>query len=315
VRFVSDALIEIEGLRKEFYRFRKGRVVAVDNLDLRVPSGGVFGFLGRNGAGKTTTIRCLLGLAKMSKGKMSVFGNVMPHSLPAVANRIGSVIETPAFVPSMTGSQNLILLAAEIGIDRKTVEERLEQVGLTTRSLDLVETYSLGMKQRLGLAAALIKDPELLILDEPANGLDPAGIREIRELIRSLGNEGRTVFLSSHLLSEVQQICDQVAIIDRGRLVTSGTVEELLNATQTDRIRARTTDLSKAQDILKNSGFQVEIDSDSLLIDGAKNDAARINETLGKQNVWLSELTQERISLEDLFIELTGGEVEQEVGV
>lgn len=312
---MAEAVIEINGLRKEFWRFRKGRVVAIDNLDLLVPVGGVFGFLGRNGAGKTTTIRCLLGLAKTSSGTMSVLGKTLPKELPRIAKRVGSLVETPAFVPTMSGFENVSLLASIHGIGKNRVKEVFETVGLTTRGDDLVKTYSLGMKQRLGIAAALVKDPELLILDEPANGLDPAGIREIRELITSLGKDGRTVLVSSHLLSEVQQMCDKVAIIDRGRLITSGTVEELVSQSSGNRISIRVGETQRANDVLINAGFSTQQDGDRILVQGKTEDAARMNKLLGEQGLWVSELSPDNVSLEELFIELTGGEDRREAGV
>src|SRR5215218_3460790 len=207
-----DAVIELEGLRKEYRRLRGAKTLAVDGLDLSVLSGGVFGFLGPNGAGKTTTIRCLLGLVRPTGGRCRLLGHE-PANLHRVIDRIGSIVESPTMYPRFTGRRNLELLARIDGIRRSRVREVLEQVGLAERGDDLVKTYSLGMKQRLGIAGALLKDPELLILDEPANGLDPAGIVEVRELMRRLGREGRTIFVSSHILSEIQHTADRVAII------------------------------------------------------------------------------------------------------
>ena len=198
--------IEIEGLTKTFQRGRHRRSVAVAGLDLCVPAGGVYGFLGPNGAGKTTTIRCLLGLVRPTSGWMRMLGEDVPERLPATIRRVGAIVETPALFPTMTGRENLHLLGAIDGISRRRSDELLEQVGLTAAAGQTVRKYSLGMRQRLGLAAALLKDPALLILDEPANGLDPSGMREIRTLLRALGAEGRTVFVSSHMLSEVEQM-------------------------------------------------------------------------------------------------------------
>ena len=222
------AVIEIEGLHKEYRRLRGGRTIAVAGLDLSVPEGGVFGFLGPNGAGKTTTIRCLLGLVSASDGRMQLMGADVPRRLPSVIGRVGSIVETPTMFPRFTARRNLEILATIQGVGRTAVKEVLETVGLAERADDRVRTYSLGMKQRLGIAAALLKDPALLILDEPANGLDPAGIVEVRELVRRLGGEGRTVFVSSHILSEIQHTADRVAIIARGHLVKEGPVREVL---------------------------------------------------------------------------------------
>ena len=221
-----DTVIEVEALRKEYRRVRGSRTMAVDGLDLTVPRGGVFGFLGPNGAGKTTTIRCLLGLVRPTGGRCRLLGEE-PGGLHKVIGRVGSIVETPALFPTMTGRRNLRLLGGLDGHGSTAVTDVLERVGLAERADDLVKTYSLGMRQRLGLAAALLKDPALLILDEPANGLDPAGIREIRLLLRSLAAEGRTVLVSSHQLSEVQVTCDAVAIVDRGRVVFQGDIAEL----------------------------------------------------------------------------------------
>ncbi|HEV8421258.1 MAG TPA: ATP-binding cassette domain-containing protein, partial [Actinomycetota bacterium] len=222
------AVIEIEGLRKEFRKLRGRSTLALDRLDLSVPEGGVYGFLGPNGAGKTTTIRCLLGLVRPTQGRARLLGAASSTELARVMGRVGSIVETPAMYPRFSGRRNLELLARLNAIGAKTIDQTLERVGLQGRADDHVRTYSLGMKQRLGIAAALLKDPELLILDEPANGLDPAGIKEVRDLLRTLGAEGRTVFVSSHQLSEVQVMCDRVAILSRGRCVAAGPVGEVL---------------------------------------------------------------------------------------
>src|SRR5919108_5186571 len=226
------AVIEVAGLRKEYRRLRRGTTVAVDGLDLSVPEGGVFGFLGPNGSGKTTTIRCLLGLVQPSAGTARLFGAAVPSDLPSVIGRVGSIVEAPALFPTFSGRRNLQLLGRLHGLGPRVVDDVLERVGLAERGRDLVKTYSLGMRQRLGIAAALLKDPALLILDEPANGLDPAGIKEVRDLLRRLGGEGRTVFVSSHILSEVQQTCDRVAILARGRCIATGAVSDVLATEQ-----------------------------------------------------------------------------------
>ena len=220
-------VIETHGLRKEFGSGR-GRVVAVDGLDLAVPSGGVHGFLGPNGSGKTTTIRMLLGLARPSAGEMTLFGERVPAALPRVMGRIGAVVEQPQFTPGFSGRRNLRLLARTAGVDPRRVPLVLEQVGLAGHARDRFRSYSLGMKQRLAIAATLLKEPDLLILDEPSNGLDPAGIRDMRELVTGLADAGVTVLLSSHILAEVQQVCHSVTIIGHGRTVASGSVESLL---------------------------------------------------------------------------------------
>src|SRR5580765_1623228 len=223
-------VIEVHGLRKEYRRFRKAPTKAVDGLDLSVPEGGVFGFLGPNGAGKTTTIRCLLGLVRPSSGRLSLLGADVAHALPSVIGRVGSIVEAPAMFARFSGRRNLEILARIHGEGDTAIDASLDRVGLGDRAKDAVKTYSLGMKQRLAIAATLLRDPALLILDEPANGLDPAGIVEVRELIRSLGAEGRTVFVSSHILPEVQHMADHVAILARGKLVKAGAVDDVLAA-------------------------------------------------------------------------------------
>ncbi len=204
---LGTLVIETTGLRKEFRGRRGGLRVAVSDLDLAVPAGGVHGFLGPNGSGKTTTIRMLLGLARATRGQMRLFGEEVPTHLPAVIDRIGAVVEAPKFSPNLSGRRNLLLLARSIGAPTSRVDAAIETVGLDGRDADRFKGYSLGMKQRLAIAATLLKDPQLLILDEPTNGLDPAGIREIRDTIRDLGERGVTVLLSSHILAEVQQVC------------------------------------------------------------------------------------------------------------
>src|SRR5436305_11473921 len=208
LRPMPTAVIEVQALEKEYRRRRGRHVRALDGVELSVPAGGVFGFLGPNGSGKTTTIRCMLGLSRPTAGTCRLLGapTLRRRDLAGVIGRVGALVEAPGLHPGLSAGQTLAILASSAGIGRRSVEAVIDRVGLTDRAGDLVGEYSLGTRQRLGLAVALLKDPELLILDEPANGLDPAGIREIRELVRSLGAEGRTVFLSSHLLGEVEQV-------------------------------------------------------------------------------------------------------------
>ncbi|MGZ5290008.1 MAG: ABC transporter ATP-binding protein [Actinomycetota bacterium] len=298
-------VIEIHGLRKEYRRLRGGRTVAVDGLDLEVPEGGVFGFLGPNGAGKTTTIRCLLGLVAPSAGSLGMLGATVPHGLPAVAGRVGSIVETPALFPRFTGRRNLQILARLDGIGRSTIDAVLERVGLADRAGDLVRTYSLGMKQRLGIAAALMKDPALLILDEPANGLDPAGIVEVRELLRQLGAEGRTVFISSHILSEIEQTADQVAILARGRLITSGPVEEVLAARGGRGLIVRLTNLDAGLAALQQAGIAASRIEDALRVELPEADAELVSRTLAARDLFVTELRPDEVDLETVFLELT----------
>jgi ABC-2 type transport system ATP-binding protein len=298
------AVIQIEGLRKEYRRLRGGSTRALDGLDLEVPEGGVFGFLGPNGSGKTTTIRCLFGLVRPTAGTVRMLG-AAPDALASVIGRVASMVETPAFFPNFSGRRNLELLARMRGRGRAQVMAVLDQVGLAARARDPFRTYSLGMKQRLGLAAALLCDPEVLILDEPANGLDPAGIKEVRNLIRRLGAEGRTVFVSSHLLGEVQQMCDRVAILARGRLVTSGTVEEVLAHGHRAAMVVRVAETARAADVLRAAGFDVSPDGEALQVVAEPADGARINELLADAGMYLSELRPAEVDLETVFFELT----------
>ena len=301
----TSGAIEVNGLHK-VYRRRGGGTVAVDRLDLYVPEGGVFGFLGPNGSGKTTTIRCLLGLVAPSAGTCRVMGADVKTALPQVIRTVGSLVEEPALFPTFTGRRNLELLGGLYGIGPRAVEKILEQVGLGERADDLVKRYSLGMRQRLGVGAALLKDPALLILDEPANGLDPAGIKEIRQLLRRLGDEGRTVFVSSHQLGEIQQICDRVAILRRGRCVTSGLVHDVMAAGGAAGFLVRVDDLDTAASVLDRAGMRTQRTDDGLLRVEQVRDAARVTETLAAERLWVTELRPEERTLEDVFLELTG---------
>jgi ABC-2 type transport system ATP-binding protein len=297
----ADLVIETRGLRKEF-RGRGGTRVAVHDLDLAVPRGGVHGFLGPNGSGKTTTIRMLLGLARATRGEMALFGTPVPSGLPQVIDRVGAVVEMPKFLPHFTGRQNLTILARSKGIAPDRIDAAVDTVGLTGRDGDRYRAYSLGMKQRLAIAATLLKDPQLLILDEPTNGLDPAGIREIRETIRSLGESGVTVLLSSHILAEVQQVCTSATIIGNGRLLASGRVEDLLGASTSYRIVV--DDPDAARRALAEGPYDVRADGTGLLVE-TQAPAAEITRTLGEAGIWLSELTSVRPDLETVFLELT----------
>ena len=308
---MGDLVIETSGLRKEFRTRRGGLRVAVQDLDLAVPAGGVHGFLGPNGSGKTTTIRMLLGLARATKGSMALFGTTVPHRLPEVIDRVGAVVESPKFSPNFTGRQNLQLLARTRGIRTDRIEHALDTVSLGARDRDRYKSYSLGMKQRLAIAATLLKDPELLILDEPTNGLDPAGIREIRETIRALGESGVTVLLSSHILAEVQQVCSSVTIIGNGRMLASGKVDDLIGTSTSYRVRA--ADLAAAGHRLEEAGFAVHRDADALRVE-TDRPAEEITRTLGESGVWLAELTPLRPDLETVFLELTSGEALGEDG-
>src|SRR5215210_3054571 len=257
------AAIEVRGLHKSYRRGRRPAERALDGLDLRVEAGGVHGFLGPNGSGKTTTIRVLLGLARADRGDVRVLGSQVPDRLPDVVGSVGALVENPLFLPGMSGRAQLQLLARSVGIPRTRVEEVLELVRLRDRADDRVKGYSLGMRQRLGVAAVLLKDPLLLVLDEPSNGLDPGGMHEMRTMIRRLAAEGRTVFVSSHLLTEVQQTCDHVAVVSRGRCVASGSVADLLRGgVSRYRVRVPGGDAERdaAAGVLRGHGSTVDVD-------------------------------------------------------
>jgi ABC-2 type transport system ATP-binding protein len=305
-----SAVIEVEGLRKEYRRLRGEPQVALDGLDLLVPEGGVFGFLGPNGSGKTTTIRCLLGLVRPTDGHAWVMGVSVSDGLSQVIGQIGSIVETPALFPTLTGRRNLALLGRLDGHGPRAVAAALERVGLAERADDLVKTYSLGMRQRLGLAAALLKDPALLILDEPANGLDPAGIREIRLLLRALADEGRTVLVSSHQLAEVQLTCDSVAIVARGRTVAAGSVDEVLRLGGSTGLLVRVDDLAGGELALAGAGYEVAPDGDHLRVAAPAAAGAEVTRTLAAAGQWVSELRIEEVSLEDLFLQITAEDEE-----
>ncbi|KRF11396.1 ABC transporter [Nocardioides sp. Soil797] len=299
---MSELVIETEGLHKEF-RTRHGVGVAVKDLNLAVPAGGVHGFLGPNGSGKTTTIRMLLGLARPTHGTMRLFGRLVPRHLPEVLPRIGAVVESPKFAPNFTGRQNLRLLAGTIDMPETRVDEVLETVSLSGRDDDRFRAYSLGMKQRLAIAATLLKEPDLLILDEPTNGLDPSGIREIRETIRDLGARGVTVLLSSHILAEVQQVCDSATIIGRGRMLASGKVDDLIGAGTAWRVGV--PDAEAAARVLHDHDLAARVTDGHLLVETDAPEA--ITRALAGQGIFLTELSAERADLESVFLQLTEG--------
>jgi ABC-type multidrug transport system ATPase subunit len=307
----AEYAIETSGLRKT-YRTRKGRQVAVAELALRVPKGGVHGFLGPNGSGKTTTIRMLLGLIRADAGEMRVFDQVVPEALPAVIGRIGAIVEQPRFFPAFSGRKNLALLAQGIGAPQSRVAEVLDEVGLGDRGRDRFRSYSLGMKQRLAISGTLLKDPELLIFDEPTNGLDPAGIHEIRATMRRLADRGKTVLVSSHILSEVQQVADTVSIIGRGRLLASGHVDEILASADSQTVRVGVSDPDRARQVLEAGGFLV-VQAGPTLTVGIRDkrqrfDFSRVTRVLAQQDLYVSELTPVRADLESVFLELTADE-------
>jgi ABC-2 type transport system ATP-binding protein len=296
--------VRVRGLRKTYRTFTLREVVAVDHLDLTVPAGGVHAFLGPNGSGKTTTIRMLLGLARPDAGTVHLFGTPVPERLPDVIGRVGAIVENPKFVPGFSGRRNLRLLATAVSVPHTRVEEVLERVGLRERGVDQFRRYSLGMKQRLAIAATLLKDPDLLIFDEPTNGLDPAGIRDVRATMRGLADEGRTVLVSSHILAEVEQVADTVSVVAHGRLVAEGTVADLLAADGTPSVRVRVADPARAHALLAARGWGVRAEGSTLDVSGAPG-PSQVNEALARGEVFADEVVVLRRDLESAFLELT----------
>jgi ABC-type multidrug transport system ATPase subunit len=294
----DDLVVETHGLVKRYGE----RIVAVDRLDLCVRRGEVYGFLGPNGAGKTTTLRMLVGLIRPTAGRVQVLG-AAPGS-PAALARTGALIEGPGFYPYLSGRDNLRVLARHSGVEETRIDPALEEVGLLQRGGDRFRAYSLGMKQRLGIAAALLKDPELVILDEPTNGMDPAGMAEMRSFIRELGTGRRTVLLSSHLMSEVEQVCDRVGVIHEGTLVAEGAVDELRGG---ERLLVRVDapdDAARIVTVMRGVDAIERMDG-VLRVTLGGVPAAEINRALVAAGIAVHELRPDRASLEEVFFELT----------
>jgi ABC-type multidrug transport system ATPase subunit len=298
--------VRTDGLTKRF-----GSATVVDDLDLRVPTGSVFGFLGPNGAGKTTTIRMLLGLIEPSAGTIEVLGAPMPAQANAVLPSVGALVEGPAFYPWLSGRQNLLRLDAAGRQDDQSsrtarVDTALERVGLTAAAGKQYRAYSLGMRQRLGLASALLRPRRLLVLDEPTNGMDPQGTREIRNLVRELAADGSTVLVSSHLLAEIEQTCTHVAVMSLGKLLTQQSLPELRLAAGS-RLRVETEDVTLAAEVLRGAGLVPVVESTSVV---APNPGLRAPDDvcarLVNAGVRVQGFAVERPSLEDLFVALTG---------
>ena len=301
---MNDLVIHTQGLTKRF-----GRVLAVDQLSLEVPRGSVFGLLGPNGSGKTTVMGMLLGLVRPTSGACWLLG---PDITQAEAlRRIGAIIETPSFYPYLSGRHNLEYFQGILGRGGPgEVDALLEMVGLSDRAGDRYHTYSLGMKQRLGIACSLLGGPELLFLDEPTNGMDPAGMAEVRELIRSLGDGNRTVLLSSHLLHEVEQVCDSVAILSRGKLIAQGTVADLIRSGE--RVKLNTTNNEQAHWILAELNWveDVAADGPSLVVTCPVARAWELTAVLSSSRIYVTEMWPLRQSLEGYFLEVTAGDGE-----
>lgn len=304
----AELVIETAGLTK-----RLGGRNVVNGIDLAVPRGSVFGFLGPNGSGKTTTIRILLGLASATAGDVRVLGGSIPRALPEVLPRVGALVEGPGFYPFLSGRDNLLRFDAadrcvEPATRRQRVDRALERVGLSQVSGKKVGRYSLGMKQRLGIASALLTHRDLIVLDEPTNGLDPQGTREVRHLVRSLTQEGTTVFVSSHLLAEVEQICSHAAVLSAGSLVAQGSLDELRSSSE-PRVLIQTPDIPAARAVLARFGMKPDDDAPPGTLTAPLPAALlpdRIVRTLVEENVRVNGFAVQRAGLEDLFVALTG---------
>ena len=298
---MNDSVIRTQGLTKRY-----GSIVAVDGLSMEVPRGRIFGLLGPNGSGKTTTLSILLGLTTQTSGSFSLFGGGGSHT--DALHRIGAIVETPAFYPYLSGRRNLAYFQGITGKgNRAELDSLLDTVGLGTRAGDKFHTYSLGMKQRLGLAYALLGDPEILILDEPTNGMDPAGMAEIRDLVRRLGTGGRTVLLSSHLLHEVEAVCDSVAILSRGKLIAQGDVSELVKSGE--QVQLKTTDDAKAKEVLSMVDWVSEVEEEEgyLVASAPSSRSGELTAELSGAGVYVTEMRPRAKSLEQYFLEVTGG--------
>jgi len=299
---ISPYVVETARLTKSF-----GERTVVRGVDLRVPRGSAFGYLGPNGAGKTTLIRMLLGLTPATSGEMKLLGLPVPQRRTEALARIGAIVEEPRFHGHLTGRENLRVVAAARGGDAATrIEGTLEQVGLAARADDRVKTYSLGMRQRLGIARCLLADPEVLILDEPMNGLDPAGIQEFRGFVRSFVEEGRTIVLSSHLLDEVEKTCDHVAIVDHGTIVAQGSIAELRGDGHVLFVEA--DDPQRARTVLAGSRAVERVVDDGTVLAVSLLDLAAVpdlNRRLVEAGVAVRRLEPQHASLEQRFLEIT----------
>jgi ABC-2 type transport system ATP-binding protein len=299
-----DLLVETHGLTKRF-----GARAAIDGVDLRIPPGVAFGLLGPNGAGKTTLIRTLLGLIRASAGTTRVMGYNMPGEHARALARVGAVVEEPRFHDHLTGRENLRVVSALLSDEAAArIAQSLDRVGLAARADDHVSDYSLGMRQRLGIARCLLNDPRLLILDEPMNGLDPAGIQEFRGLIRSFVDEGRTVLISSHLLDEIERTCDMVAIIDRGRLIRQGRLSDLHEG-EALQVLVACDNNTLALAVLGNEASvkDVVVDAEGVLVCtlAVADGAARLNRALVSAGIAVSRLEPARVTLEERFLDIT----------
>lgn len=300
----SFPIVETHNLSKTY-----GGSHSVNKVNLKVHAGQIFGFLGPNGAGKTTTLKMLLGLIKPTEGEINVFGKDLEAHRPEILNQTGSLIESPSYYGHLTGYENLKVMQRLRSLPSKNIDHVLKIVRLENHKHKKADQYSLGMKQRLGIAMALLPFPKLLILDEPTNGLDPAGIGEIRELIKSLPREyGITILLSSHLLSEIEQIATSVGIINDGKLLFQGTMESLQSGNKTT-ISFKTADPARAEDLLLTQGYLPTIKAKQLMFNQlADEEVSRINRLLVEQGIPVTRIEEHKKNLEDIFLDLTGKE-------
>jgi ABC-2 type transport system ATP-binding protein len=299
----GDVVLEVRGLTKRF-----GSTIAVDGLDMTIRRGEVLGFLGPNGSGKSTTVSMVLGLVKPSEGSIHLMGQPLADHPSLVSRYVGAIIENPAFYPYLTGRDNLRAQAMMVGgVPDTRIDELIKLVNMEDRADRKYKTYSLGMKQRIGIASTLLTAPALVILDEPTNGLDPAGQREIRSIIPRMAEEGHSVLLASHLLHEVEQVSDQVVIIRRGRKLTEGSVDELLRLEGYFDIRLDGIDLDVAASVVRRvAGVEsVTVSADRLTVEAREELGAAINRSLADAGLYASQLARKRNTLEDVFLELT----------
>jgi ABC-2 type transport system ATP-binding protein len=293
---LNQPAIRVQGLVK---RYKK--TTALDGLEFQVPSGAITGFLGPNGAGKTTTFRSLLGLTRIDSGQIEVLGREMPGGLVEVTKKVGAIIEEPGLIRALSGRINLQVAADQLGFGHERIGELLEFVELQNDAGRKVDEYSKGMRQRLSLAAALIGDPELLLLDEPLDGLDPAGQRAFRARLRDIADGGQTVVISSHDLADVEALADYVIVLDHGKLVTEGPLEAMLSSPATKVIAA---DPTAAAEVLAAAGIATRVDGVALIVEEV--DGSRIIELLAVAGIYPSEVSPERSSLESVFLGMTG---------